>query len=621
MAVRASTRANKGLNKHLEKLLQEEEEENALSQSTDSATARKRSKRQTFPKVLKEKIVEIVKCLPCGADDSNYNEETDKLGEMIQCDKCDTWQHIGCMTGGGKDETLVDIHPFLTNDKKYYCNRCKPNLYPLLLNSSSGNNNDTKVEEVEEEVEEEELPSADDDSDVYVEEEPVPGPPKNNDDDDEFVEMEDFEKDEPINSSSIKKKSKKRSISTSTKIPTNKKQNKSEPTSTTTTRNVSMTSEEQRSIKIRQNAKKMFIDLFTRYIIPDTTEVQTYTLPPNSTVEEIATQMGESLEKALFESCLDKTTKQLSKNYPEKVRSLFSNLKDKKNLDLKSHVINYSLPMDRLVRMNVNELANPDLQQYKKRRDTKSLNRFTIETDESANSAIIKNPDDFNEEPDEIYSKDNIRRRSISDDDLEKENQNKSETVNDTNNDEDKNRNNNYIQIIKTKETNTENENHNYSIPLKKVEITDPEVFWTTSGYLKFIGDTTELKRSVYNRVISDGNLLIEGRLSSEKGFAYLNEVKNLRNIVTYQLVNPPDSDAIANINAMSDSLLISNKILGITPKMTYEKIIYVIPATGNIIPEIFHSIYGDNTGFTSNIETFDKALFVVFVIKPELIN
>lgn len=56
-----------------------------------------------------------VRCTPCGANKTNYNEETDRLGMMIQCEGCDTWQHAKCMNLNAKNIP-----------KNYKCNVCDP---------------------------------------------------------------------------------------------------------------------------------------------------------------------------------------------------------------------------------------------------------------------------------------------------------------------------------------------------------------------------------------------------------------------------------------------------------------------------------------------------------------
>lgn len=57
-----------------------------------------------------------VRCDPCGTTSSNYNEDTDAGGTMIECEACNTWQHARCM--GYKTDAAIP--------KYYQCNRCKP---------------------------------------------------------------------------------------------------------------------------------------------------------------------------------------------------------------------------------------------------------------------------------------------------------------------------------------------------------------------------------------------------------------------------------------------------------------------------------------------------------------
>ncbi|WPK23182.1 hypothetical protein PUMCH_000410 [Australozyma saopauloensis] len=70
---------------------------------------------------------EVVKCLPCGTTDANYNEETDQGGLMIECERCTTWQHAKCM--GYKSERAIP--------KVYLCNVCKDKDDPTFETSKS----------------------------------------------------------------------------------------------------------------------------------------------------------------------------------------------------------------------------------------------------------------------------------------------------------------------------------------------------------------------------------------------------------------------------------------------------------------------------------------------------
>lgn len=57
----------------------------------------------------KDKADEEVRCLPCGATTENYNEDEDTLGDMVQCDKCKTWQHAKCM-GYKTKRSIPEVH-------------------------------------------------------------------------------------------------------------------------------------------------------------------------------------------------------------------------------------------------------------------------------------------------------------------------------------------------------------------------------------------------------------------------------------------------------------------------------------------------------------------------------
>lgn len=611
MSVRTSSRSHKGQNKHYENLIRDE---NTMYNNDNTI----RNARLRKPAPLKEVVVEIVKCLPCDTNDSNYDEDKDVLGEMIQCDNCDTWQHIGCMTGDLNKDTVEDIKPYMVDDDKYYCSICRPDLYPHLKNHTQEKKTVRNKENIEEvEVEPEIIDSNDDDE--YVDIPPNDGIQQKNDDSDFIDKNDDIDDDLDINLSLRKK----RSIKEQPKKANNKKPKKAnDRDNESTTDTVPTPKSIEQYDKIRENAKKMLINLFTRYLIPDTIAEKTFTLPANTTIETLAEQMGKSLEEATFQYYLVKGTRLITKEYSEKIRSLFSNLKDKKNSELKTHVVNESLTMESLVKMTVNELANPDLQQFKKRRDSKTLNEFTIEADEGANVAALNKTDDSIIEPDEIYSKDNIRRRSTSDEEEEEETNVLKKAGASLEKKIGEKPNDDVIEIVSDSSDTHSGKYQKYRPSmLRRIEVTDPETEWRTTGYLKLVGETIEMDPSIYSNVISDGKFSIEGRLSTDKGFAYLNEIKTLRNVVTFQLVNVRDSDSIANLHAMAESLLISNKILGIPPKVQYVKTVYVVGAENNIMPDIFQTVYDNNETVLSKVESFDKALFFIFIIRPETIN
>ncbi|GMG15574.1 hypothetical protein B5S33_g5575 [[Candida] boidinii] len=148
--IRRSSRKNKGVNSRLES-------EDEINESTRKVEKRKASEGSESPKLKKtnsgsknqngskkqekEKAKEEenkahneeehkedqevinkqinededeVRCLVCGTNDMNFDEEDDPYGNMIQCEKCNTWQHIKCMLGRKK---IPD---------PYYCDVCNP---------------------------------------------------------------------------------------------------------------------------------------------------------------------------------------------------------------------------------------------------------------------------------------------------------------------------------------------------------------------------------------------------------------------------------------------------------------------------------------------------------------
>jgi len=57
--------------------------------------------------------------------------------------------------------------------------------------------------------------------------------------------------------------------------------------------------------------------------------------------------------------------------YKSRYRSLVFNIKDPKNLSLRSSILNGSLPIDKLCKMNSTELANPERAQWRRKREEK----------------------------------------------------------------------------------------------------------------------------------------------------------------------------------------------------------------------------------------------------------
>ena len=64
-----------------------------------------------------------------------------------------------------------------------------------------------------------------------------------------------------------------------------------------------------------------------------------------------------------------------------------------------------------------------------------------------------------------------------------------------------------------------------------------------------------------------------------------------------------------------------SNKVLGVKPKRNYEKNIYIVGSNTPTLPDFLEEIFADKgTIVSSRIEPRDKTLYMVLVIKPEMI-
>ncbi|KAG7935614.1 uncharacterized protein OGAPODRAFT_75644 [Ogataea polymorpha] len=114
--IRRSSRKTKGVNSRLEDLDKIGEPTPRPKKRTASSKANGQKKKQ-LKRAVKVPEKEEVRCLPCGSHDLNYNEDEDERGVMIQCDKCETWQHAKCLLGTDREDSIPD---------NYVCNLCDP---------------------------------------------------------------------------------------------------------------------------------------------------------------------------------------------------------------------------------------------------------------------------------------------------------------------------------------------------------------------------------------------------------------------------------------------------------------------------------------------------------------
>lgn len=531
-----------------------------------------------------------VRCV-CGASDENYDAPEYSHGDMVQCDGCDSWQHIKCMTDG--KETIDGL---MNEDSKYYCELCDPSLYAHL----------EKSKEVE--VSEDD----DYDDDIYK-----PVIDHNDNDTDFFLDEESPKKRKRSTSSnSIKLPAQTREVK---KNNGPKKKKKSAGTIIANTDQekipVKRDFESEKEHKLRLNARNMFSVLFSKFIIPETVEAKLYELPHGKDITLVSTEFAHDLEDELYNACLNVEFGTLDKIYTEKVRSLYSNLKDKKNLKMKAHVIEGKLPLNKLVNMNASELANPDLQEFKEKREKATLENFIVEIPDKPIYVKTHKGDELIEnstEPQEdvLYSMDSIR---IHNGDDNSSNDNKDEM--------------NQTPVIPT-ELVQENkgvdstQNATAQGESLKCAFLYPGLGFEFTGYLKYIGTSEKLKRDISKEAIGDGNLFVEGRLPTTTAAPYLKEVSSSRAIIVYQLFASDNDENKKTFAEVVDSLENKGRIAGIKPKTRYEKDFYIIPSRNGEVPEILDNILGNpNSERTLSAKADERTLFAFVVIKQELLH
>lgn len=599
MSVRTSARSNKGQNKYIESLLQEESETPKKKQTKKRTDPTTKENKQTDASQSSTKDNEkngadeadegYVRCV-CGASDENYDAPEYSHGDMVQCDGCDSWQHIKCMTGG--KETIDGL---MNEDSKYYCELCDPSLYAHLEKSK------------EAEVSEED----DYDDDIYK-----PVIDHNDNDTDFFLEEESPRKRKrSTSSSSIKMPSQTREVK---KNNGPKKKKKSAGTITANTDQdktpVKRDFESEKEHKLRLNARNMFSVLFSKFIIPETVEAKLYDLPHGKDITSVSNGFAQNLEDELYKACLNVEFGTLDKIYTEKVRSLYSNLKDKKNLKLKAHVIEGKLPLNKLVNMNASELANPDLQEFKEKREKATSENFIVEIPDKPIYVKTHKGDELIEnstEPQEdvLYSMDSIRLHNGADNSSD----NKAEM-------------DQTLDILKApaQEHRSLDPNQNATAQGEslKCAFLYPGLGFEFTGYLSYIGTSKRLKRDISKEAIGDGNLFVEGRLPTTTAAPYLKEVSSSRAILIYQLFASDDEESQKTFAEVVDSLETKGRIAGIKPKSRYEKDFYIIPSRNGEVPEILDNILGNpNDERSLSVKADERTLFAFVVIKQELIH
>ncbi|CAR26080.1 hypothetical protein ZYGR_0E00590 [Zygosaccharomyces rouxii] len=512
MSVRTSGRSNKGHNKYIQRILEEEKGSgNSGGNESDDS----------------------VRCPVCRTFDYNYDANEDTHGDMVQCDGCNTWQHIECMSDGKGMDSLLD------SDGKYHCERCKPENYQNAK---------------------------------WLTKEQEQNPESNDYDNDNYLS----ESDSEAESVRAPRKRRKTHGSVSGKSGTEPKGSAG-----------STTGGSSGDARLRENAQKMLHQLFDKYIIPATVEAKLYALPDDQDDEkDIALEKSQELERELYNVYPD------HRNYTERIRTIFSNLKDAKNLSLKAHVIKGQITTSQLVRMSATELANPDLQEFREKIDEQALTQLVVEqpgrprwVKTHKGEELIENPEENNNggdlEPD-IFTREIVHREETA-----------------------------------VKEPSpTPEKSVSPGPPPVRINVKYPELAIELSGTIDYIGSSSELVKNPYREALGDGKLLVEGRLSKAKVLKYLSEMQSTRTFLLYRI--RPDENCNSEFKQVYEFLWENEKISGIQIKRSYQKNIYLIPSFG-----YDHHVIKDIAMAAGEFdrEADNPILFLLTVIKPELVR
>ncbi|SCU89619.1 LANO_0D05732g1_1 [Lachancea nothofagi CBS 11611] len=517
--IRRSSRSNKGTNKYLQnQRLAELEYVKARQAHHDNTEGN-------------EGGVEVVKCLVCGTTDDNYDEENDPNGDMIQCDTCNTWQHIKCMTGGESAEGLDN----------YECSLCSPSSHPdleyVIDPATWQKKSRAKVRE------------RDDDESNYEGNEPQ-------------GDQEDIP-DEVVRRPTKRKKDDR---SGKKKLHPNHDQES----------------------KLRDSALKMFGELFTRYVIPETVAAQKFHLPPKTSVKELSEKLAGELEQELYAANHNQETTNLNDSYKEKVRVLYSNLKDKKNINMKTLVINEVLSFSKLVKMSVNELVNPDLQHFRERVDSEALNQLVVEQPHKPMYHKTHKGEELIEDPNAYEPEDIIFNKDILAAKLEARMKDSENAVGgDTPAEE----------TSKNQGVDADGNAHNSEIPRK---ISEPENSWKCSmeykeihadfsGTVDYIGSSEEISNTVRRDAIGDGAFVMEGRLKDEDAESYLQQMSSSRTFVAYLLKPQNNAHDSGQFEELYEFLQSRQRYGALMSKRKYVRHVYVIPCTAGDDLKVFN--------------------------------
>ena len=363
--------------------------------------------------------------------------------------------------------------------------------------------------------------------------------------------------------------------------------------------------------KLRESARKMFEDLFLKYIIPDTIAAQRFQVPSETSIEELASTFAMELERELFAYNNTQDEAKSTDIYKEKVRVLFSNLKDQKNLQMKTLVVNKALPFSQLVRMSVNEIINPDLQNFRERVDSATLDQLIIEQPHKPKYFKTHKGEELIEDPNAYEPEDMIFSKNIL-----ASNHNSEAQVAEVGSEE----------RVDTDPSLKPLEQHSEKLEPQEAHLDDlwrcsieyKELHTTFSGNAQPIGYSLPLSTKVLRDAFGDGLFEVEGRLKSEEAEKYILQMSSSRAFAVYTVM-PRDSPAERRSFEQIHEFLQSRQRYGaLKAKRQYVRHVYVIPWEEGHTSEVLKHVELSNPGTTLLNET---CFLVVAILRTDMLD
>jgi hypothetical protein len=332
-------------------LEEERELEEALRRAEEEAEAERLSEEESH-----------VLCSVCGVTDLNYDEDDDENGDMIQCEECRTWQHNKCLL---KDPSVIPDH--------YKCNVCDPEnphyktlsckLDPVMIKKVLQEDSKKKAKKQSDFLKA--LKDLDPEADFDKEDQSSDEKLSDDESDDDHNADDEVEDSPELKTNQPRKRSSAGSEESKVEKKPKRKKTETPPSTISSSDQI----EEKAREAVTRRFEGMFLKLLPGHKMPE----------QEGSVEDISHRWAVKLEGDLFDAHHDRQTGKISKDYKEASTRIFVNVRDVKNTKLRNSIINRHIPFNKLVKMPVNELLNPDLRKEKEEAIKESMTQATLE--------------------------------------------------------------------------------------------------------------------------------------------------------------------------------------------------------------------------------------------------